>query len=191
MINKAFGTILGNKNSLHFFAKRQFSLPAAIFGVGKNYIEHAKEMGGSDQPLENMLIFMKNPNALIGNGQAIRIPKICQKNGPQVDFEGELALIIGEDCKNVALDEAISKIGWYAVANDVSARWWQKKGSGGQFCRGKSFDTFCPMSEPVKANTVKDPQNLRIITKVNGVKMQDGQTAHMIFPVKQIVSELS
>ena len=128
--------------------RKQYSTtPAAIFGVGKNYLDHAKEMGGSDKPLENMLIFMKNPNALIKSGEAIRIPKICQeKHGPQVDFEGELALIIGEDCKNVALDEAISKIGWYAVANDVSARWWQKVGSGGQFCRGKSFDTFCPMS---------------------------------------------
>ena len=103
-----------------------------------------------DKKEDNMLIFMKNPNAMIGSGEAIRIPKICQVNhGPQVDFEGELALIIGEDCKNVSLDEAISKIGWYAVANDVSARWWQKKGSGGQFCRGKSFDTFCPISEPV------------------------------------------
>ena len=124
-------------------------LPPAIFGVGKNYLDHAKEMG-MDKKEDNMLIFMKNPNAMIGSGEAIRIPKICQVNhGPQVDFEGELALIIGEDCKNVSLDEAISKIGWYAVANDVSARWWQKKGSGGQFCRGKSFDTFCPISEPV------------------------------------------
>ena len=80
-------------------------------------------------------------------------------------------MIIGEDCKNVGLDEAIGKIGWYAVANDVSARWWQKVGSGGQFCRGKSFDTFCPMSEPMEASRVQDPQKLRIITKVNGVQM--------------------
>lgn len=100
-------------------------------------------------------------------------------------------MIIGEDCKNVALDEALSKIGWYAVANDVSARWWQKVGSGGQFCRGKSFDTFCPMSEPIEARKVPEPQNLRIVTKVNGVQMQDGRTAQMIFPVRQIVSELS
>ena len=108
-------------------------------------------------PPENLVIFFKNPTALCKNGDAIVIPKICQENGPQVDYEGELAVIIGKTCKNVTKEEALEYVGGYAVAHDVSARWWQRKGSGGQFCRGKSFDTFCPMSEPVEASAVKDP----------------------------------
>ena len=100
---------------------------------------------------------MKNPNSLLHNGGTIIVPKICQ-NPLQVDYEGELAVIIGEDCINVkSKEDALKYVSHYAVANDVSARWWQIQGSGGQFCRGKSFDTFCPMSEPVEANKVRDP----------------------------------
>ena len=104
--------------------------PPAIMGIGKNYFEHCKETG-MDKPLDNPLIFYKNPSALAKNGDNIVIPSICKFEGPQVDFEGEVAVIIGKDCKNVPLEEALSVIGGYAVANDVSARWWQRKGSGG------------------------------------------------------------
>lgn len=124
-----------------------------------------------DTPPEHPLIFYKNPTAVCKNGEAIVIPKICQENGPQVDFEGELAVIIGKACKDVSKADALSYVGGYAVAHDVSARWWQRKGSGGQFCRGKSFDSFCPLSDPVDASQVQDPQNLRIVTKLNGEVM--------------------
>lgn len=89
------------------------------------------------------------------------------------------------------LADALTVIGSYAVANDVSARWWQKKGSAGQFNRGKGFDTFCPLSEPVPASAVPDPQALRIVTRVNGEIMQDSSTNLMIFNVATIVHELS
>jgi 2-keto-4-pentenoate hydratase/2-oxohepta-3-ene-1,7-dioic acid hydratase in catechol pathway len=79
----------------------------------------------------------------------------------------------------------------YAVANDVSARWWQIKGSGGQFCRGKGFDTFCPLSSPVPASSVPDPQALRIVTRVNGSIVQDAGTDGMVFGVARIISHLS
>ena len=135
------------------------SRPSAIIGIGKNYLEHAIETG-LEKPPEQPLIFFKNPNALCGNGENIVIPAICKINGPQVDFEGELAVIIGKDCKNVSKEDALSVVGSYAVINDVSARWWQRKGSGGQFNFGKSFDTFCPMTVPVPASEIADPQKL-------------------------------
>ena len=89
------------------------------------------------------------------------------------------------------LEEALSVVGGYAVANDVSARWWQRKGSGGQFNYGKSFDSFCPLSDPVPASAVPDPQNLRIITKLNGDVMQNESTSAMIFNVKTLIHHLS
>lgn len=164
--------------------------PPAIMAIGKNYLEHAKETG-MDKPPENPLIFYKNPSALCQSGDNIVIPKICKFNGPQVDYEGELAIIIGKDCKDVSKEDAYSVISGYAVINDVSARWWQRKGSGGQFNFGKSFDTFCPMTVPKPASEVPDPQNLRIVTKLNGTVMQDGNTKDMIFDIKTLINHLS
>lgn len=137
------------------------------------------------------MVFTKNPASVVGDGDAIRIPAICRMNGPQVDWEGELAVIIGHDCKDVPVERALEAVSGYAVANDVSARWWQLKGSGGQFCRGKGFDTFCPLSEPVPAASVPDPQALRIVTRVNGTVMQDAGTDGMVFGVARIISDLS
>jgi 2-keto-4-pentenoate hydratase/2-oxohepta-3-ene-1,7-dioic acid hydratase in catechol pathway len=77
------------------------------------------------------------------------------------------------------------------VANDVSARWWQREGGGGQFCRGKSFDTFCPLSAPVPATAVPDPQALRVVTRLNGQVMQDASTGLMIHSVARIIADLS
>ena len=90
------------------------------------------------------------------------------------------------------IDDAISHVLGYSCANDVSARWWQREGSGGQFCRGKSFDTFCPLGpEVTPAEEIPDPQNLRIRCRVNGETMQDANTSAMIFPVAELISELS
>lgn len=165
------------------------TLPPAIFAIGRNYAEHAAEMGGA--ALERPLVFMKNPAAVVGDGAAIVIPAICREPGPQVDFEGELAVVIDRDCRDVPATDAFSVIRGYACANDVSARWWQKEGSGGQFCRGKSFDTFCPLGPVAPAATVGDPQSLAIRTRVNGVLMQESNTGLMLFSVATLVAELS
>ncbi|MBU3729136.1 MAG: fumarylacetoacetate hydrolase family protein [Phycisphaerales bacterium] len=165
------------------------TVPPAILCIGRNYADHASEMGG--QLPERPMVFMKNPASAAGPADDIVIPEVCAQGGPQVDFEGELAVIIGRDCINVPASDALSVVGGYAVANDVSARWWQNHGSGGQFCRGKSFDTFCPMSVPAAAATVGDPQSLRIVTTLNGEVMQDSSTAHMIFPVAALIADLS
>lgn len=164
-------------------------LPPAILAIGRNYAEHAAEMGSAapDRPL----VFMKNPASVVGDGEAIVIPPICREHGPQVDFEGELAVIIGRDCRDVPASRALDYLRGYACANDVSARWWQREGSGGQFCRGKSFDTFCPLGRVVPARTIGDPQSLAIRTRLNGTVMQESNTRLMLFPVATLVAELS
>lgn len=165
------------------------TVPPAILAIGRNYAEHAAEMGSltPDRPL----VFMKNPAAVLADGEAIVIPAICREHGPQVDFEGELAVIIARDCRDVPANDALDFVHGYACANDVSARWWQKEGSGGQFCRGKSFDTFCPLGPVVPAARVGDPQSLAIRTRVNGVLMQESNTRLMLFSVATLVAELS
>jgi 2-keto-4-pentenoate hydratase/2-oxohepta-3-ene-1,7-dioic acid hydratase in catechol pathway len=162
---------------------------AAIIGIGQNYAAHAKEMGS---PLpEWPVVFYKNPAAVIGHGDAIVIPEVCAEKGPQVDYEVELGLVVGQDCTAVAEAEALATISHYCVANDVSARWWQKKGAGGQFCRGKSFDTFCPVGELVPACEVADPQALTLKSWVNGELRQDSCTDDMIFSVARLIAELT
>jgi 2-keto-4-pentenoate hydratase/2-oxohepta-3-ene-1,7-dioic acid hydratase in catechol pathway len=163
--------------------------PPAILCIGKNYADHAAEMGGKAP--ERLVLFLKNPASACGDGDAIVIPAICDEHGPQVDFEGELAVIIGRTCRDVSERDAFSVVRGYAAANDVSARWWQREGSGGQFSRGKSFDTFCPIGAVTPVSAVPDPQNLRIVTRVNGEVMQDSNTSMMLHPVARIVADLS
>jgi 2-keto-4-pentenoate hydratase/2-oxohepta-3-ene-1,7-dioic acid hydratase in catechol pathway len=163
--------------------------PPAIIAIGRNYGDHAKELGNTVP--QRPMVFFKNPAAVIGHGDPIVIPTICREGGPQVDFEGELAVILGCDCRDVPMERALECVRGYAVANDVSARWWQNEGAGGQFSRGKSFDTFCPMSALVPASAVADPQSLRIQTFVSGECMQDASTSSMIFPVARLIADLS
>ena len=163
--------------------------PPAIVAIGKNYADHAAEMGGA-APVQ-LVVFHKNPCAACADGDAIVIPAICDEHGPQVDFEGELAFILGRDAKDVPEDRALSFVSGYAAANDVSARWWQREGGGGQFSRGKSFDTFCPIGPVAPAASVPDPQALRIVTRVNGNVMQDAPTSGMIRTVARIIAEVS
>jgi len=161
-------------------------LPPAILCIGQNYAEHATEMrqvGASE-----LVLFMKNPASLIENGDSIVIPSCCDD---EVDYEGELAVFINEDCKDVSIDAAMSYVAGYAVANDVSARVWQKKKNGGQFIRGKSFDTFCPLTKMVDAKEIDDPQALMIKTTLNGNIMQESSTSCMIRGVAKLISELS
>lgn len=174
-------------------------IPPAIFAIGKNYAAHAAEMRGVERAAgaatpaspAHPTVFMKNPASVIGDGDPIVIPAICREPEEQVDYEGELAVVIGRDARDVPEPQALDWIAGYAVANDVSARWWQKKGSGGQFIRGKSFDTFCPLGPLVPADRVAAPQNLRVVTRLNGAIVQDGRTNDMIFPVPRLVAELS
>lgn len=160
-----------------------------VIGIGLNYAEHAREQG-SPIP-ERPVVFAKNTMALALDAEEIVVPAVCQDK-PQVDFEGELAVIIGKCARNVRKEDAFAHVLGYAVANDVSARWWQKQGSGGQFYRGKSFDTFCPIGpRVVPAKEIANPNALRLTTRVNGEVMQDSTTGDMIFDVPTLVAELS
>lgn len=163
--------------------------PPAILAIGRNYADHAAEMKGTVS--EKPVLFMKNPASVIGDGEPIIIPRICEEPSEQVDYEGELAVIIGRHARDVSDSEAMDVIAGYAIANDVSARWWQKSGSGGQFVRGKSFDTFCPLSTVTPRSAIPDPQKLRIQTRLNGELMQDAATSSMIFPVHTLIADLS
>ncbi|MEM7622731.1 MAG: fumarylacetoacetate hydrolase family protein [Planctomycetota bacterium] len=171
-----------------------------VIGIGLNYRAHAEEQG-SNLP-EHPLVFTKNSAACTVHGSEIVVPDACQDpqtggegegaSRGQVDWEAELAVVIGAPCKYVTEADALAYVLGYCCANDVSARWWQKKGSGGQFNRGKSFDTFCPLGPALlPADEVPDPQDLGVVSRVNGEVMQDGTTRDMIFPVARLVASLS
>lgn len=160
-----------------------------ILAIGRNYAEHAREQGLA--PPTQLVVFAKNITSLTLHGESIVVPKACQDR-EQVDFEGELAIVIGRAAHDVSRERALEYVLGFACANDVSARWWQKEGGGGQFCRGKSFDTFCPIGPRVVPTAeVGDPGRLRLVTRVNGQVMQDASTSDMSFDVPTIVSELS
>jgi 2-keto-4-pentenoate hydratase/2-oxohepta-3-ene-1,7-dioic acid hydratase in catechol pathway len=183
------GLILSDFEEDRTLSIMQKNYPPAIFAIGRNYAAHAAEMKG--QTPQRPVVFIKNPASVIGNGEAIIIPRICEEPHEQVDYEGELAVILGRDCRDAPEADAMEYVGAYAIGNDVSARWWQKEGSGGQWVRGKSFDTFCPLSEPVDAGGIADPQALHLVTKLNGDIVQEADTADMIFPVASLIAELS
>ena len=148
--------------------------PANIYCIGLNYREHAAE--GGHNPPEMPVIFMKPTSALNHPGDPIVLPKCC-RHGPEVDFECELAVIIGTPGRDIPQDRALDHVFGYTCANDVSARRWQKQGGAGQWVRGKSFDTFCPLGPAlVTADELPDPQTLGIKTTVNGQIMQNSTT---------------
>ena len=158
--------------------------PSKVICLGLNYREHAAEasMSVPDYPV----LFHKVSGSLIGHGQPIVIPRISSK----IDYEGELAIIIGRRGKYIAEHEALSFIAGYAVANDVSARDLQFRTS--QWTTGKMLDTFGPLGPAlVTRDEVPDPNKLSIKTILNGEVMQDGNTADMIFRVPYIVSYIS
>ncbi|ROR32798.1 fumarylacetoacetate hydrolase family protein [Inmirania thermothiophila] len=163
--------------------------PVNIFGIGLNYRDHAAETG-MPAP-ENPVLFMKPTTTVIGPGDAILLPAACE-HGPEVDYEVELAVVIGRAARDVPAERALEHVLGYTVANDVSARRWQKHGGAGQWVRGKSFDTFCPLGPVlVTADELGDPQRLRLRTVRNGETLQDGSTADMIFGVRELVAFLS
>jgi len=133
---------------------------------------------------------MKAPTTVQNPGDPIVIPRFLRSD--KVDYEGELGVVIGRPCKNVSPEEALSYVLGFVAANDVSARDWQKEKGGGQFCRGKSFDTFCPVGPClVTIDELPDPSNLTLRTYVNEDKMQDSSTSDMIFDVPTLISFLS
>lgn len=165
------------------------SPPPAIICIGRNYADHANEMGG--EVPESPTVFMKNPASVIDDGDPIIIPPICERHGPEIDYEGELAVILAHDLTDATADMAMSAVKGYAVANDVTARWWQKRGSGGQWIRGKSFNSFCPIGKLIDADSVDCPQSLMLRTSVNGRVVQESSTSKMIFSVQDLLVELS
>ena len=134
--------------------------PSAILCIGLNYAQHAEETNIA--PPQYPVLFMKNPAALNHPNDPILLPPSCL-DPLQVDFEIELAVIIGKAAKDVSVARALDYVFGYTIGNDVSARRWQKNGGGGQWVRGKSFDTFCPLGpELVTKDLVPDPQQLRL-----------------------------
>lgn len=165
-----------------------------IIGIGRNYADHASEMGGVVP--ERPMYFTKNPASACLHNDSIVIPPICrdpETGGPdQVDFEAELAVVIGTAARDVSEANAYHHVLGLCCANDVSARWWQKQGSGGQFNRGKSFDTFCPLGPRlVPIDEVGDPQKLDIACRVSGEQMQSSSTSLMIYTIAYLIAELS
>ncbi len=164
--------------------------PRALLCIGLNYRRHAAETGAAIP--QRPVLFMKSPGAVQDPEAPIELPTALASH--QVDYEAELAVVIGRRCKNVGVEEALGAVLGYTCANDVSARDWQKRPElgGGQWCRGKSFDTFAPLGPVlVPAVELPDPQALAISTDLNGERLQDGHTSDMIFSVAEIIAFLS
>lgn len=166
--------------------------PVNIFCIGLNYRAHAQETGA---PIpEHPVVFMKPTTAAIAAEQPIVIPAACT-HGDEVDYEGELAVVIGKTTRNASPRDALSHVLGYTIANDVSARRWQKHAGGGQWVRGKSFDSFCPLGPALliasPGQPLPDPQALILTTAVNGQTRQHTPTADMIFPVADLIAFLS
>lgn len=163
-------------------------VPVDILCIGLNYREHAAESGSAIP--ENPMLFIKSSGTLNNPGDPIPIPKRSQ----QIDYEAELAVVIGRTARHVPRERALDYVFGYTCANDVSARDWQKelKLGGGQFARGKSFDGFCPLGpEIVTKDEIPNPNALRIKCILNGKVMQDHTTADMIFDVPALIESLS
>jgi 2-keto-4-pentenoate hydratase/2-oxohepta-3-ene-1,7-dioic acid hydratase in catechol pathway len=162
--------------------------PADILCIGLNYRKHAEE-GGKPVP-ERPVLFMKASSAVQNPGDPIVLPRRLRSD--KVDYECELAVVIGRECKNVSRADALDYVLGYTCGNDVSARDWQAEWGGGQWCRGKTFDTFCPLGPClVTTDEIPNPNALAIKTVLNGQTMQDCTTADMIFDVPTLIEFLS
>jgi 2-keto-4-pentenoate hydratase/2-oxohepta-3-ene-1,7-dioic acid hydratase in catechol pathway len=157
--------------------------PDKIIGLGLNYREHAAE---SDVPVPEILTFFTMfRNALVGNGADVVLPAVSS----QIDYEGELAVVIGTRCKDVAEADALACVGGFATFNDVSARDIQLR--TGQWTAGKTLDTFGPMGALVPAARIDDPQKLQLTTRLNDTVVQTDSTANQVFSVAATVAYLS
>ena len=162
--------------------------PTNIMCIGLNYIKHAEE-GGKDLPT-NPVLFIKVTGSLQNPDDPIVLPR--KLNSDKVDYEAELAVVIGKTCHNVSKENALDYVLGYTCANDVSARDWQRNGGAGQWCRGKTFATFCPLGPVlVTSDEIPDPNTLKIKSILNGETMQDWNTDDMIFDVPTLIEFLS
>jgi len=162
--------------------------PAMIVCIGLNYAKHAAE--GGKPPPERPVWFMKLLGAVVPSGDPIRLP--AKQPSTKVDYEAELAIVLGKECRNATRANALDFVLGYTCANDVSARDWQRDFGGGQWNHAKSFDTFCPLGPVlVTKDEIPQPNALRIRSILNGTTMQDSNTADMIFDVPAIIEFLS
>ncbi len=162
--------------------------PRDIICIGLNYRRHAAE--GNNPIPQYPVVFMKNLGTVQNPGDPIVLPRRLRSDA--VDYECELAVVIGKECINVAKADAIDYVLGYTCANDVSARDWQKEKGGSQWCRGKTFATFCPLGPClVTTDELKNPNDLSIKTVLNGETMQDWNTNDMIFDVPTLIEFLS
>jgi len=158
--------------------------PSKIVCVGRNYLEHARELG-NEVPAEP-LIFLKPPSSLIDGGESIVLPP----QSAQVEFEGEIGVVVGRRLRHVSEAEAIEGIAAIVAINDVTARDLQRKDS--QWTRAKGFDTFCPVGKPLIGRVTLDQlAKLEVVTRVNGEKRQHGKAADMAFSIPFLVSYIS
>ena len=156
-------------------------LPSKVVAIGRNYAEHATEMGG-DVP-EQPLLFLKPSTAVVGPGDTIAYPR----SSTRVDFEGELAVVIGRMCRDVPEERAAEVVLGYTCANDVTARDQQK--SDGQWSRAKGYDTFCPLGPWIE--TEVDVADRRVTTTLNGVTKQDGRTSQIVHKVPSLIAHIT
>ncbi len=163
-------------------------VPSDILCIGLNYRQHAAE--SNSRIPKNPMLFIKASTTLNHPFSPIRIPRLSS----QIDYECELAVVIGRTARHVKKADAMEYVFGYTCANDVSSRDWQRDPDlgGGQFARGKSFDGFCPLGPSiVTKDEIADPNQLRIRTLLNGQVMQDNSTADMIFDVPTLIESLS
>ena len=152
-----------------------------VIGIGKNYADHAAEMGG-EAPSEPLMFLVPN-TAVVGPGDPVVLPP----QSSNVHYEGELAVVIGRMCKDVAPEEAASVIFGYTCANDVTARDLQF--GDGQWARAKGFDTYCPLGPWIETDL--DPADLSLVTRVDGEVVQDGHTSDMVHGVAALIAHAS
>jgi 2-keto-4-pentenoate hydratase/2-oxohepta-3-ene-1,7-dioic acid hydratase in catechol pathway len=155
--------------------------PSKIICVGRNYLEHARELG-NEVPKEP-LIFLKPPSSVIGNGDPIVLPELSR----QVEHEGEIGVVVGAQLRRAALDEASRAVRGVVAANDVTARDLQRADT--QWTRAKGFDTFCPVGD--EAPAPRDLRDLTVVTRVNGRERQRGSAAAMAFDIPAILAYIS
>ena len=156
-----------------------------LLGIGLNYSDHAAETHAKLP--QHPILFLKATSSINGPHDAVVLPR----HASQVDWEVELGVVIGTPCKYVSEADALNYVAGYCIVNDVSERHFQKHLSG-QWTKGKSCDTFCPLGPwLVTHDEISNPQNLRLTLSVNGTTMQNGNTSNMIFTVRQIIAHLS
>src|ERR1700744_5645111 len=162
--------------------------PSSIICIGLNYRRHAQETGAKFP--EYPVVFFKGINTLLNPGEPILLPTHLKSD--EVDYECELAVVIGRACKNATRQNALNYVLGYTCCNDVSARDWQIKRGGGQWSRGKTFDTFSPLGPVlVTRDEIPNPNELKIRTVLNGQVMQDWNTNDMIFDIPALIEFLS